>query len=188
MKMTKGLSRLLALGGTALLLCLGTAQAPAQDQRPDRGNFDPEQFRQRMMERSREQLEVKSDDEWKLIEQRIDRVFQARRELGSGNRGGFGRPGGGGRRGGGDGDRANNSGDNNDRRPRGGGGEPNPDEEALQAALDAKASPDELKAKLAKVRASRKEKQAKLEKAQDELRQVLSVRQEALAVMNGLLS
>lgn len=186
MKMTKSLSRLLALGGSALLLGLGAAQAPAQEQRPDRG--DPEQFRQRMMERYREQLEVKSDDEWKLIEQRITKVFEARRELGSGNRGGFGRGGGGGGGGRRGGDGANNAGDNNDRRRGGGGGEASPDEAALQAALDAKASPDDLKAKLAKVRASRKEKQAKLEKAQDELRQVLSVRQEALAVMNGLLS
>jgi hypothetical protein len=34
---------------------------------------------------------------------------------------------------------------------------------------------------------ARKQKQAELEKAQDELRQLLSVRQEAVATMAGLL-
>src|SRR5687768_10316220 len=39
-----------------------------------RGNFDPEQMRQRMMERYKEMLEVKTDDEWKVIEGRIQKV------------------------------------------------------------------------------------------------------------------
>ena len=45
----------------------------------------------------------------------------------------------------------------------------------------------EIKTKLAKYRESQKTKQANLEKAQAELRQVLSVRQEANAVLMGLL-
>jgi len=44
-----------------------------------------------------------------------------------------------------------------------------------------------VKAKLAKLRESRKEKEGKLEKAQEELRAVLTTRQEAIAVMMGLL-
>ena len=59
--------------------------------------------------------------------------------------------------------------------------------EALQKAVESKAPADELKAKLAKLREARKEKEAALEKAQEDLRKVLSVRQEAAAVLAGLL-
>lgn len=177
----KTLNRILALAGVSALLALGTGAGNAQENqnrpdRPDRGpggrgNFDPEQMRVRMMERYREAFEVKDDAEWKLIEGRITKVSDARRDMGGFGRG-FGGPGG---RGGGPGGRG------------GFGGEPNPDAEALQKALEAKASADEIKAKLAKYRESQKAKQATLEKAQAELRQVLSVKQEAQAVLMGLL-
>lgn len=193
-----------ALAALSAALCLGGGSLVAQD-RPGRGNFDPEQFRQRMMERYREQLEVKSDDEWKLISERIEKVSDARREanFGGGGPGGFGGPGGPGGRGG---RRANPDGalptadgakpaegtsPSPDaappRPPRGFGGETGPEREALQQAFDSKAVADDLKAKLAKLREARKAKEAKLEKAQDELRQVLTVRQEAAAVLAGLL-
>ena len=48
-------------------------------------------------------------------------------------------------------------------------------------------SADDIKDKLATYRASAKQKEAQLEKAQDELRQLLSVKQEARAVLMGLL-
>ena len=57
----------------------------------------------------------------------------------------------------------------------------------LQKALDDKASAEDVKAKLAKLRETRKTKEAALEKAQDELRKALSPRQEAGAVLAGLL-
>jgi hypothetical protein len=170
----------LAAMAAALVLALTGGTASAQER--DRGGFDPEQMRARMMERYREALEVKNDDEWKVIEPRISKVSDARRDMMSGS---FGRGGFGGRRGGGGDNNSTNSGD--DRRRRGFGGEPNPDGEALQRALDAKAPNDEIKAKLAKYRESLKQKQAALTAAQDELRKVLSVRQEATAVMMGLL-
>ena len=180
----KTLNRILALAGVSAVLALGTGAGNAQENqnqnRPDRGdrgpgggrgNFDPEQMRARMMERYREAFEVKDDAEWKLIEGRITKASDARRDMG-----GFGRMfGGPGGRGGGPGGRG------------GFGGEPNPDAEALQKAIEAKASADEIKAKLAKYRESQKAKQATLEKAQAELRQVLSVKQEAQAVLMGLL-
>lgn len=176
----KKLQSKLALAGITVLLALGTANVTAQE-RGGRGNFDPEQMRVRMMERFREAFEVKSDDEWKLIEGRITKVSDARRDMGGFGRG-FGGPGGpggpGGRRGGGDG------GEQGGRRF---GGEPSPEAEALQKAIEAKASNDEIKGKLAKYREAQKTKQANLEKAQAELRQVLSVRQEANAVLMGLL-
>jgi len=67
------------------------------------------------------------------------------------------------------------------------GGQQNPEVEALQRAVDGKASASELKAAIAKCNEARKAKQADLEKAQAELRKVLTVRQEALATLNGLL-
>ncbi len=75
-------------------------------------------------------------------------------------------------------------------RPAGPGGfgpQPSPELDALRKALDSKAPAEEIKAKLADVRAARKKKEAELEKAQDELRDMLSPRQEAVAVTLGLL-
>lgn len=179
----KNLKQIMAVTGTAFLIALGSQTATAQEQRPGRGNFDPEQFRQRMMDGYRERLEVKDDAAWKLIQERIDKVMAARRETG-GMGGGFG--GGFGRRGGTN--STDQAGDNGGRRNRGGpGGEPSPEAAALQKAIESKASPDEVKTKLAKLREARKDKEAELEKAQAELRKVLSVRQEAVAVLAGLL-
>ncbi|MEK7685915.1 MAG: hypothetical protein AAB466_10885 [Verrucomicrobiota bacterium] len=160
-----------------------------QPDRPGRGG-DPEQFRQRMAERIRERLEVKNDDEWKLLQARIEKVAQARREVGFGGGfggGAFGRRGGpgGGGPGGGPGGQADN---NQQRRGPGGfGTEPSPEAEALQKALEGKASNDEIKAKLASLREAQKAKEAKLEKAQEELRKVLTVKQEAECVLMGML-
>lgn len=192
------LKPVMALAAVAVLFSLGTsplaAQNQQQNQQPGRGNFDPAQFRQRMMDRYREQLDVKSDDEWKIIEERITKVMEARREVGGGM-GGFGRGG----RGPGGGPGGNNPPPANADAQGGGGGarrggpggfgppEASPEAEALQKALDGKASADELKAKLAKLREARKVKEANLDKAQEDLRKILSVRQEAAAVLAGLL-
>ncbi|MDB6018661.1 MAG: hypothetical protein JWR19_3150 [Pedosphaera sp.] len=135
-----------------------------QGGRPGRNrNYDPTQMRQQMMDRLREKLVVKDDEEWKLIEERITKVMDVRREM----MGGFG------------GFRGNN-------RP-GGDTNANPEADALQKALDAKASPDEIKTRLAAFREAHKAKQAKLEAAQEELRKVLTQNQEAIAVLNGVL-
>jgi hypothetical protein len=138
-----------------------------------------------MLDNYKDRLEVTSDAEWQIISDRVGKVIDAQRDTRIGGFGGFGR--GGGRRGGqGGGAAADTAGG-------GGGNRPNPfvadnaDVDGLQKAVDGKASSDELKAKLAKVRASIKEKEAALAKAQDELRKVLSVRQEAIAVLSGLL-
>lgn len=136
-----------------------------------RGNFDPAEFQKRMMDRLKEQLEITDDKEWQAIEPLIQKVTDARIAIGFGGRGFGGRGGGPGGQGGG----------------RGGFGQPNPDAEALQKAIDAKASNAELKAALDKYTAARKAKQAELEKAQASLRKVLTPRQEAVATLNGLL-
>ena|ERR1051326_8504213 len=179
----KRIHLMLALAAVAAVLCLGAGNAAAQNRRGGGGgNFDPEQFRQRRMEQYKEQLEVKNDDEWKVISGLIEKVTTAQRETRIGGFGGFGGRARGGPGGGGD---TAAAGGGNNRNPF--GGEPNVEAEALQKALEAKASSDEIKAKLAKLRDAQKEREAKLAKAQDELRKVLSVRQEATAVMMGLL-
>jgi len=154
-------------------------QGQDRGQRPDRGNFDPEQMRQRMIERYKEALEVTSDDEWKVISERIQKVSEARMAVGFGGmgRGMFARGG-----------RGGDNAPQGDRPSRGGFGQPNPELEALQKAIDAKASADETKAALAKYRAAQADKRAKLEKAQEELKQVLNARREAICVTMGLLN
>src|ERR1043165_7971295 len=147
------------------------------------GNFDPAQFRQRALDNYRERLEVKSEEDWTKLEPLVTKVMDAQRDArgGMGGFGGFGggRGGRGGGGGGGGGDQANSN------RNRGGGG--NADADALRKALDDKAPADEVKAKLAKLRESRKEKEAALAKAQEDLRKALTPRQEAGAVLVGLL-
>jgi peptidoglycan hydrolase CwlO-like protein len=58
----------------------------------------------------------------------------------------------------------------------------------LQASLDNKdAKPEELKAKLAALREARQKAKADLTKAQEDLRELLTVRQEAVLVMMNTL-
>jgi Spy/CpxP family protein refolding chaperone len=134
-----------------------------------RGNFDPAEFQKRMLERTKETLEITDDTEWKALEPLITKVGEARMAVGFGGRGGRGGRGGPGGQGGGF------------------GGQPNPAAESLQKVIDAKASNAETKAALDKFVADRKAKQAELEKAQAALRKVLTPRQEAIATLNGLL-
>jgi len=135
------------------------------------------------MQRYREQLEIQSDEEWKAIQPLIENVFQAQSQV---RIGGFG----GGRRGGptngAQPDLATGGTRRTGRGPRT-DTPSNPDLIALRNAVDAKAPPAEIKARLAKLRETLKEKEAALTKAQEQLRQVLTARQEAIAVMDGLL-
>ena len=132
-----------------------------------------------MMERVREQLAVKDDAEWSVIESRIKKISDSRSGMGRGFAGPGGGPGGQGAPAG--------QGGQGGRQGRGGFGQANPDAEVLQSALDSGASADDIKVKLTAYRAAAKVKEGQLEKAQDELRQLLSVKQEARAVLLGLL-
>lgn len=144
-----------------------------------RANFDPEQMRQRMMERYKESFGVTDDSEWKIIEERINKVNDARREVGFGGMGMMGM----GRRPGQGADQARGGQD----RQRRFGPEPDPASDELVKAIEDKASNDVLKAKMTAYRGSVKAKEAKLQAAQEDLRKVLSVRQEALALQMGLI-
>jgi len=139
-------------------------QAFAQD------DASREERRQQTIDRYKETLDVKSEEDWKnKIRPLVVKVLDAQREARSGiGFGGFGTG-----RGGGGGNR--------------GAGQPNPDREALQKAVEDKAPADEVKEKLAKYREGRKTKEAAADKAQEELRKALSPRQEAAAVLASLL-
>lgn len=180
------MNRWLAMTGVAAGLCLGMNQGLAQNNGGGGGrrNFDPAQFQQRMMERYKEVLEVNSDDEWKALEPLVQKVMDARMQAMAGmGRGMFGP-----RRGGGGPGGDNAQADQGGQRPRGPFGQPpSPEAEALQKAIDAKAPKAEIKAALAKYVETRKAKEADLQKAQDDLRKVLTSRQEAIATLHGLL-
>jgi len=153
----------------------------------------PEEFRQRMMDRLRENLSITNDAEWDAISPKIAKVMDAQRDVMSmrmnGMRGMFG--GGRQRRGGDDnGGGGGGNADNNGGRRRGGGffgGEPPASVTALQTALDNKAPKDDIKAKLAAVRAESKTKEDALKAAREDLRGVLTTRQEATLVVDGIL-
>ncbi len=173
---------------TAILVWLpiqSQAQGGGGGGRGGRGDFNPEEMQRRMMEGYREGLNVTSDDEWKVIEPRIQKVLDARREVGFGGMMGMGMRGAFGRRGGPGGDNADQP--QNQQRRRGFGGQQSAAAQELQRAIESNAPADTIKAKLAAYRADRKEKEAKLQQAREELRKVLSVKQEAQAVLAGLL-
>jgi hypothetical protein len=146
--------------------------------RGGRGNFDPAQMRQRMMDMMKEQLGV-NDDEWKVLEPKIEKVTTAQRDA---RAGGFGFGFGGRGRRGGDGGGA------------GGPASDQPQSAVAQASQDLRntlqnkdASADEISAKLKTLRDAREKAQADLHAAQKELKDVLTQRQEATLVSMGML-
>ena len=183
------LSKILTTASLAVVLALSAGSLMAQDNNNDRpnrrnrdggqggqgGNFDPAQFQQRMMERVREDLGFTNDTDWNAVQPLVQKVMDARREVGVAGFGGFGRGGRGGQGGQGGGGRG------------GMFGQPGPEQQALQSAIEANAPSAQIKDLLAKYKAARKEKQAKLAAAQADLRKVLSVKQEAQATLLGLV-
>ena len=139
------------------------------------GQMDPQQRQQMMMDRYKEDLGFTNDTEWSAVQPLVQKVVDARRDAVSGGGFGFRR----------------NRGGNND---NGGGGNnrfqlpPNPDRDALQQAIDSNAPAPQVAAALAKYRSSQKSKQSKLEQAQSDLAKVLTPKQDAQAVLAGLLN
>lgn len=182
---TKALSVLAAsmiLGGT--LTAVSHAQ-PAPDgggrQRgggPGGGNFDPAQMRQRMMDRLKEQLGA-SDEEFAVLQPKLEAVQAAQMDARGGGfgggRGGFGGgPGGGGFGGGRGGDQPQSPVAQRSR-------------ELGELLQNQSASADEVKTKLEALRQARAEAREKLTKAQNELKELLTPRQEAMLVVAGML-
>jgi hypothetical protein len=144
------------------------------------GTFDPAQMQQRRVDNAREELGFTNDTDWSAVEPLVKKVVDAQTQMIGDRMRGFGRNRGGGNGGGGPGGGGGGGG-------RGGFGTPSPEAEALQKAVDDNAPSAQIKAALAKLQASRKDKQAKLEAAQAELLKVLSVKQEAQATLSGLI-
>ena len=149
----------------------------SSDETGGRRGGSPEDMQARMLSSLRERLEVPDDEEWKIISERLGKVMELRRASAGGG-GGF--PGFAGR--GPQGGAPENSRGARGARPGG-----NPEMTALQSAIRDKMPDAEIKLRLDRVRETRKANEAKLSKAQEELRAVLSVRQEAVAVVFGLL-
>ena len=155
--------------------------ASAQAQRGGGGGFDMSQIMDRMAERYQEALEV-SDDEWSVLKPMVvaivEKQFSSR---GSSRFAGFG-----GGRGGGRGGRGGDGGQTRERGNRGsrGGGEGQTSDlgKAIEGGSDAK-----IKSELAAYRSAKKKSAKELEKARTELRQLLTLKQEAKMVLAGLL-
>ena len=178
------MKKLALLAAAALALGSFTSTTTAQEQRQKGGGG--EDMRARMVENLRTLLDVKNEDEWKLLYSRLEKVREARDEVRAvsgdfrllfnigrtGDQGGGGGAPGSGRGG-----------------PGGFGGNstPNPDSEALSKAITNKAPTEELKQRMARLRDARKAAEAKYEKLSEELRQLLTVRQEAALVAIGSL-
>lgn len=182
----KKITQMLAVAGIAAL-CLSTGNLFAQDAggpggdqggpgggpgggRGNRGNFDPAQMQQRMLDRTKEQF-GSTDEEWKAIEPLVKKVNEARMASFGMGRGGRGGGAGGGGRGG-----------------AGFGGEASAEATALTEAVDSNASKEDLKAKMAAYRKAKAAKEAELKTAQDNLKKVLNTKQEAIALQQGLVN
>jgi len=176
--------KILGICGIATALCMSAGSLSAQSNsnsnstggggqgRRGGGNFDPAQFQQRMLENVRDRLAFTNDTDWAAVQPLVQKVLDARRDVGF--------PGMGMLRRGGGGDNAQGG--------RRGPFAPSPEAEALQKAIDDNAPTAQVKALLEKYRAARKDKEAKLAQTQEDLRKVLSSRQEAQAALLGLLN
>ena len=180
------MNQILAACGIAAALFLGAGNVSAQNDNGGPGggfrNMDAAQRQQFFMDNIKEQLGFTNDTEWNAIQPMVQKVMDARRDVGFG--GGMGRLTGRGNRGGNNNANANN---NNGGRRGGFGGTPSPEAEALQKAIDDNAPTAQIKAALAKYKASQKTKQAKLVQAQENLRKYLNTKQEAQATLLGLV-
>lgn len=166
------------------------AGGPQGMQGPGGRQFDPTRMREMMEQRMREQLGA-TEQEWKVLGPRVMKVSELNRQV-SGFGRGFGGPGFGGRRGGPMGGPQGG--------PQGGrqgnrAGAPQREltevekaSEQLQTTLEnTAATSEQIKAQLTTLRAAKEKTKQELAVAQQELRKVVTVRQEAQLVLMGLL-
>lgn len=169
------MKRLAVMAVAAIVAGMGfVGQAVSQDQPASAPSGDRQnrmqQYRQQMSERMKTAMGA-TDDEWKVLQPKIEKVMTLSREARGGMMGMMF----GGRGRGGSGGDANLS-------------ETQKKAQALQKVLENKeAKLDEIKAALAEYRAAKAKAKEELAKAQKELQEVLSVKQEAQLVAYGLL-
>lgn len=166
----------------------GRGQQRPQQEVARRTQRDPAQMQRMMNERMKAQLEA-GDEEWKVIQPRLQKVMNLRRQVNAAGRGmmfgGRGQtmgPGGRGQAGG--------------QRTRPGTGRTQPEQSAvgkatqeLQEVLRNKdAKSEQIKAKLTVLRTAREKAKKDLAAAQKELKKDLTVKQEAILVLSGYLN
>jgi hypothetical protein len=166
------MKKMLAMLAVAAALCVSADSLRAQDNGGGGGGggrfrgFDPQQ----MMDNIKDRLGFTNDTDWSAVQPLVQKVMEARRDTMSALSRGFRRR------------SADDNGGGNPNRPS------NPEADALQQAIDSNAPAAQIKAALEKYRTAQKAKQAKLEQAQEDLRKVLSQKQEAQAVLMGLVN
>lgn len=174
------LSALVGLVCVGTAICQDAASQPA-GARGGRGGgprMTPEEMRAQMEQRLKTALDVK-DDEWAALQPKIEKVMTAQRDMRGAGMMRFGRGGPGG--------------------PGGPGGGQAPDANRQQTDVELKAAelakvvadkdaqPVQIKAALDAYRQARTKARQDLEAAQKDLKDVLTVRQEAVLVSYGML-
>jgi len=164
----------------ALAQARGQGREGGNDRGQGRGNFDPAQWQQRIAERMKTSLGM-TDEEWTAVQPLVEKVQTLNREavqmrFGRGNRG--------------------------NRGGRGGRGDDQPaTEEATQPVSplaqafqelqtvvgNADATTEDIQAKLTAYREAREKAKQELDAAKQALREVLTLRQEAVLVTRGIL-
>jgi hypothetical protein len=155
-------NQLLVTAGVAACFCLGANQAVTQGGpgSPALGSLNPEQMWQRGAEKLRQAFEVKDDAEWQIVEEQARKVYDLRVEMIKSLIAAARQP----------------------------GGDTLPEAGALKSAIAAKSSNEKLKAAMERFRQARQAKEDKLLQAQADLKKILTIRQEAIALGLGLVN
>jgi len=180
------------VGLAAIMVCLlagvranaGEGDTPRQG----RGNFDPAAFRQRMLDRIKEQL-APTDEEWKVLQPKIEAAQTKSLEArmggmsfgrGRGNRGGGGT--------GGEGGNAPAPAATADAPAQPAQSEVQAKTQALRTLMENKeADPKAIAEKVKELRDAKEKSKLELKKTQDELREIVTPRQEAQLILLGIL-
>jgi hypothetical protein len=158
---------------------------------PGQRQFDPAQMQQRMIEGFKQRLGV-DDAAWQVMQPRLMKVMELSRQTSGMGRGGMMMGGFRGQRDGGPGGAGGPGGPQGDRRgPQGPTGEQTALEKAmtqLRTTLENEsASTEEIKKQLTAVRQAREKAKQELAVAQQELKQILTLKQEAQLLTMGLV-
>ena len=136
---------------------------------PGRTKANPAEAQARVLDRLREKLDVIDDTEWALILERMTTIDEIRRTLWTNSASARGPlPG-------------------TEKNKRKSGSSGNPERDALRSAVSDNLPDAEIKSRLARAHEIHRQNEARLAQAQANLRAILSIRQEAVAVMAGLL-
>jgi hypothetical protein len=167
------------LAAAWLLSGAGSLWAQAESGGGQSAAWDKSKTRTKMLERYHKKLEVTDDAEWSVIQKRLESVLWAEHELQAALAAGQ--------------HKSHPSKSSASSMATNGRGQParsfdgEEDIRALQQSVEGKAAAQEIKPRLARVRELLKVRQEKLANAREELRAVLSSRQEAIALLSGLL-